>query len=232
MKRTLGGILFVILLFMLGCGVYGMKLHSLALESNIIFEYRCLHVNPHLISYKNSFLSYADFLNSYPNTRYSPEEVKNFIDQYIAGMRAYIPEETKWLAMQKQFMDRWDFKLIEPWYVQKGTDLQWKMYEAYRDDAVYMLQINDTPGLAEKIHFDYVGEPRQRRDAYNEEYFEFYKMASELRDWKKIFSTVSVPKGCTDENMTIPNTSGSVDWDRDSNSSTPSGIPIDPYGVS
>lgn len=204
----------------------------LALEANKIFEYRCLQVNPHLISYKNSFLGYADFLNTYPNTRYTPEEVENFIDMYISGMREYIPEETKWLAMQKKFMNRWDFKLIEPWYIQKGADLQWKMYEAYRDDATYMLQINDNPSLAEKIRFDYVSEPRQRRDAYGEEYFEFYKMALEIGDWRKVFATVPVPKGCTDENMTIPNTSGSVNWDRDPNSSTPSGTPIDPYGVS
>lgn len=70
-------------------GFYLYKLHALAVEGNVLFEYRCLHVNPPLISYKNAFLKYADYLNTYPNTKYTSEEVKGFIDEYISEMKVY-----------------------------------------------------------------------------------------------------------------------------------------------
>lgn len=204
----------------------------LAVEGNNIFEYRCLHVNPPLISYKNAFLKYADFLNSYPTTEYTPEEVQEFIEGYISGMRAYVPEETKWLDMQKKYIDRWDYKLIEPWYIQEGGIYQWKMYEGYRDDATSLLTTYDEPETAPKdLKPGDVTEERQRRDTYAQKYFDHFEKASQTRDWRKFFGTVPIPKGCTEENIMIPNTSGAIDWDCDPNDATPSGIPIDPYGV-
>lgn len=223
---------FVILSLMIFV-FYVSKLHSLAIEGNTIFEYRCLHVNPPLIGYKNSFLKYADFMNTYPNTKYTPEQVQGFIDGYISGMRAYVPEETKWLDVQKKFIDRWDYQLIEPWYIKEGGVYQWKMYEGYRDDASSLLRTFDHPETAPKdLKPGDVTEEKQRRDTYSQKYFDHYEKAVQIRDWRKFFGTVPIPKGCTEENIMIPNTSGSIDWERDPNSATPSSVPIDPYGVS
>lgn len=226
-------IIFIILgLLFIGFLFYIYKLHSLAIEGNKIFEYRCVNVNPPLIAYKNAFLKYADFLNTYPNTKYTHDQAKEFIDDYISGMRAYVPEETKWLDMQKSFVDRWDYQLIEPWYIKEGGVYQWKMYEGYRDDANSLLRTFDNPELAEDIKQGDVSEERKRRDTYTQKYFDFYKKASQIRDWRKSFGTVPVPQGCTKENIMIPDTSGSIDWERDKHEGTPSGVPIDPYGIS
>jgi len=210
---------------------YIYKLHSLAVEGNALFEYRCLHVNPPLIAYKNSFLKYADYLNSYPDTQYTPEQVGSFISGYIEGMRAYVPEETKWLEMQKKFIDRWDYQLIEPWYMKEAGLYQWKMYEGYRDDAASLLNLFDHPETAnQNLRPGDTSEERDRRDSYSQKYFDFFEEASKIPDWRKRFGSVPIPEGCTPENTFIPDTSGAIDWERKPES-TPSGVPIDPYGI-
>lgn len=214
-------------------GFYLYKLHTLAVEWNNLFEYRCLHVNPQLIDYKNAFLKYADFLNTYPNRKYTPEEVQGFIDGYISGMRAYVPAETRWLEMQKKFIDRWDFHLFEPRYLKEAGVYQWKMYEGYRDDAASILYMADHQGTARKdLKPGDVSEERQRRDTYTRKYFELFEKEKKRFDWRKFFASVPVPKGCTEENMMIPNTSGTIDWEQETPEATPSAVPIDPYGVS
>lgn len=228
-KYLVGLIILTLLVF----GIYTYKLHALAVEGNALFEYRCLHVNPPLIAYKNAFLKYADFLNTYPDTKYTPEQVKGFLDGYLSGVRAYVPEETKWLDMQKKFIERWDFQLIEPWYMKEYGEYQWKMYEGYRDDAKSILEKFDHPELVKSVpSLDYVSEERQRRDTYIQKYFDFYKKATQIRDWRKLLGTVPVPKGCTEENTMIPNTSGAIDWEGDDHEATPPVVPIDPYGLS
>lgn len=231
MKSIIKILLLCLFVGILSFIFYIYKLHSLAVEGNALFEYRCLHVNPPLIAYKNSFLKYADYLNSYPDTEYTPEQVGNFISGYIEGMRAYVPEETKWLEMQKKFIDRWDYQLIEPWYMKEAGLYQWKMYEGYRDDAVSLLNLIDHPETADpNLKPGDTSEERDRRDSYSQKYFDFFEEASKIPDWRKRFGSVSIPEGCTPENTFIPDTSGAIDWDRDPDS-TPSGVPIDPYGV-
>lgn len=232
MKKVVKILLLCVFMGILSFVFYIYKLHSLSVEGNALFEYRCLHVNPPLIAYKSEFLKYADFLNNYPDTQYTPEDVTGFLDGYIEGMRAYVPEETKWLEMQKKFTERWDFQLIEPWYIKEGSLYQWKMYEAYRDDAVSLLKLVDNPETIsdDDLKPGNTSEERQRRDSYSQKYFDFFEKASEIPDWRKHFTSVPVPESCTDENMIIPDTSGSIDWDRDPDS-TPSGVPIDPYGL-
>jgi hypothetical protein len=191
-------------------GFYLYKLHALAVESNNLFEQRCLKVNPELISYKNSFLKFADYFN-HPD-RYSQDEVLKFYDGYMSGMRSYIKEETQWLNIQKTFISRWDFKLIEPGYIKQGGDYQWKMYEGYRDDAQFQVDIVDKKINTEQIKSN-TSEPRARRDKYIGLYNNFFMKASAIKDWRKIFASVPLPKGCTKKNTIIPDTSGSINWD-------------------
>lgn len=207
------------------------KLHSIAVAGNNIYALRCTRVNPQLIGYKNSFLMFADAINN-PG-KYKNEEIKEYFENYIAGMKAYAPEETKWLDLQQKYLNRWDFKLFEPLYMKELSYYQWKMYEAYRDDAKYMIETYET-GTGEDMETKNeeasvkFWEARQRRDEYSQKYFDFYKEASAIKDWRKIFGRVPVPEGCNEKTLTIPNTSGSIDWEEKSATPSPDRVPIDP----
>lgn len=209
-------------------GFYIYKLRTLAIIGNTIYGYRCIHVNPILIGYKKAFLGYADWINTYPNSKYTDEELKGFIDGYMNGVREYVPAEEKWLAMEKQYMDRWDFKLFMPWYIKQGSGYQYEMYAAYRTDAANMVGILDHPEVSKSMGAD--NPAREKLDAAKEHYFDFYEKTSGTLDWRARFFRVPLPEVCTPETLTIPETGGSIDWDRGS-PSTPSGIPIDPRGI-
>lgn len=200
-------VLFGISIFIFGLYIY--KLRTLAIEGNRIFEIRCTTVNPPLISYKNSFLKWADFLNN--PKKYKEEEFMVFYEGYISGMRKYVEQENKWLEIQKNYGNRWDFKLIEPWYMKQAWLYQLKMYEAYRDDAQGILDIGDGKIPVEEVPLDH-SEAREKLDDTKQKYFDFFNQASAISDWRKIVSNLPIPEGCNKENMIIPDTSGSIDW--------------------
>jgi hypothetical protein len=217
----------LIILLVVGIGLFGVyayKLHALAVEGNKLFEYRCTDVNPHLIGYKKSFLLMADYFND-PEDNADLDVGKAFED-YNSGLKSYVEAEDKWLAMQKVYIERWDFKLIEPWYIKQAAELQWKMYEGYRDDTKYLVATYDAGGLTEDIDTKFT-EARDRRDKYEGMYYDFFDEASQINDWRKIFTSVPVPEGCTEENMTIPDISGSIDWDGSDKKPMPSTDPAD-----
>jgi len=204
-------------------GLYLYDLHALAVEGNKIFEQRCLVVNPPLIAYKNSFLKFANFINS-PD-KYSSDQIAGFYGGYIDGMRKYTQEENKWLTTDRKYLDRWDFKLIEPWYIKVGGEYQWKMYEGYRDDAKYILKSFDEKVMTPETEAR-MKEAKDRTDKYTQLYFSFFDDASKISDWRKIFGNVPMPKGCNKGNLTIPNTTGSINWGDNSDSPSPT-IPTD-----
>ncbi|MCJ7805004.1 hypothetical protein MUP35_04730 [Patescibacteria group bacterium] len=226
MKKIIKYFAVLVVLSLIVFGFYLYKLHALALEGNKIFEQRCLKVNPHLINYKNSFLKFADAINS--TKKYTDKEVESFMEEYISGMRAYVPEEDKWLETDKKYINRWDFKLIEPWYVKEASVYQLKMYEGYRDEAFWMLKLYDNKTPNEELSAKFY-EAREKRNKYIDLYNEIFDKAAPLRDWRKIFGMLPVPAGCTDENTIIPNTSGSIDLEEEeSTTPLPNMIPIDP----
>ena len=207
MKKLIKVFLVPILFLLANGGYYLYKLHALAVEGNRLFEIRCLYVNPILIDYKNAFLNMADGLKN--EGKYTVLEMRGFYDNYLKGMESYVTQETNWLDLEKQYIERWDFKLIEPWYIQEAGIYQCKMYEGYRDEAKHILSYtNDSP----PIEPGFVSGERDRRDMYIEKYFNFTKMARILIDWRKFFGALPIPKGCTEENLIIPDTSGSIDW--------------------
>ena len=197
-------------------------------EANNIFAIRCTQVNPYLISYKNSFLSLADYIQ-HPDS-YKENDVKTFYNGYISGMRKYVAAENMWLVLQQNYMNRWDFQLFQPWYIKKAEVLQWNMYEAYRDDAQYLIDIGDQK-IVLKDPFSPNNEVRDRRDKASEEYFNFYQQATEIRDWRKYIQYVPYPSVCNEKNTTIPNTSGSIDWEGKKASPSSEFTPIDPYNL-
>ena len=188
---------------------YIYKLRSLAVEGNRIFELRCTDVNPPLIAYKNSFLKWADYINT--PEKYEESEAVVFLDDYIFEMRKYVVEENKWLDTSKSYINRWDFKLIEPWYIKQANEYQQKMYEGYRDDAQTMLAVWNNKTESDEL-FTKQTEARDRLIQAEQKYLDFYDQISNMTDWRMIFGYVSIPEGCNEENMTIPDTSGSIDW--------------------
>lgn len=187
---------------------YMYKLHSLAVEENNIFGRRCTEVNPYLIAYKNSFLSFADAVKN-PN-KYTVEQGRKFYFDYLDGMQIYYPKETVWLNENQKVLNRWDFKLIEPWYIQKAGDYQQKMYEAYRDEAQIMTETTVKGANVDDLMTKFK-EARDRRNKYMNLYFGFSEEAGKIKDLRKLFGVVPVPPGCTEENVTIPDTTGALD---------------------
>lgn len=209
MKKIYRTLISLLILTGIVFSYYLFKLHALALEGNKIFEQRCLNVNSHLISYKNSFLKFADYLNN--PKKYSSDEIKTYLEGYISEMRVYVLEEDKWLEADKKYINHWDFKLIEPWYIKEASVYQLEMYKGYRDEAFYMLELYDSKTPSEEASAKFA-EAKDRRSKYVGLYEDIFDRAAPLRDWRKIFGMVPIPSGCTDKNTIIPDTSGSINW--------------------
>ena len=143
-------------------------------------------------------------------------------------MRKYIPEETKWLEKQEKFINRWDFKFFEPWYIKESAYYQLVMYKGYRDDAQSLVDIVDFPEKAKIVKPGQVTDERERRDAYSDKYFALFDKYSKINDWRKILATVPFPEKCNEENLRIPDTSGTIDWDRNPLTPVPTQSLIDP----
>lgn len=204
---------------------YLYKLHSLAVENNKIFEQRCLKVNPPLISYKNAFLKYADYLNNPTDEKL--KNIESYFNGYVEGMRNYVKEENDWLFLNETYINSWGFKLLEPQYMKEVAGYQHEMYKGYRDEALRMLELIDGQRKSEEFS-EMFQEARDRRMKYENLYFENFDKAVLIKDWRKLFGRVPVPEGCTEENMDIPDTSGSINWD----GPTPTPVIIDPDKVS
>lgn len=220
MKKILKVIGGLFVLVIVGFGLYLYKLNALANEGNRLYEYRCTNVNPHLIGYKNSFLKFADYLKN-PDD-YTDEDVHGFFDGYLNGMRAYVSEEDKWLAMQNEYTNRWDFKLFMPWYVRQSAGYLTKMHEGYRDDAKYLVAGFDLKEINEELSAKQK-EARDRRNEYSELFYNFYEQP-DIVDWRVRFIDKPLPEGCNEENNVIPETGGAIDWG--DNPQTPD-VPVD-----
>lgn len=208
MKRKIKYLIIFIIVIAL---FYLYKLHSLAIESNRIFEVRCTKVNPPLISYKKAFLKYADYLNN--PTEEKLNDVGKFMDEYVNGMRNYIKEENDWLYLNDTYINSWDFKLIEPQYMKEVARYQHEMYRGYMDEAKLMTELTDGQRGNEEFP-DLFAEARDRRIKYSNLYFGAFDKAVLIKDWRKIFGRLPVPEGCSEENMTIPDTTGSIKWEK------------------
>ncbi len=150
-------------------------------------------------------------------------------ENYISLMRVYLEEENKWLEKQSTYVNRWDFQLLEPWYIKQAAEYQLEMYYGYRDDAKYMLEIVNAGDLTDELSVK-VDDAKDRRDKFSELYYAFGNEASEIFDLRKFLVIIPSPDGCTEENMSIPSTFGSVDWKGDDEERPL--IPLDPDLVS
>lgn len=100
------------------------------------------------------------------------------------------------------------------------------MYEGYRDDAKYILAPFDDKKVTEENSIKQKT-ARDRRDKYLQLYFDHFGKASKIEDWRKMFGSVPLPGGCTKDNLTIPDTTGSINWGNDSASSSQTMAPVE-----
>lgn len=211
MKKVLKISLILLGIVVLIFCFYIYKLRTLALEGNKIFELRCTTVNPPLIAYKNAFLKQADILNIGNTSKSAINDYVTYYGEYVSGVRKYVVEENKWLVTNKKYINRWDFKLIEPWYIKQAAEYQQKMYESYFEDARGILDIIDEKIPVENVSLDH-SENRKKLDDAKQKYFDFFDQALEVSDWRKFIGSLPVPDGCNEENMAIPDTSGAINW--------------------
>lgn len=81
MKRVVKIIVILLVFIVVTFLLYIYKLHSLSLEGNVIFEQRCLAVNPSLIAYKNFFLN---FVNAVKNPgEFTSNQTADFYVSYL-----------------------------------------------------------------------------------------------------------------------------------------------------
>lgn len=179
MKRIYRIVLGILALLVLVFGYYLYKLHSLALEGNKIFEQRCLTVNPSLIAYKDAFLSFADAVKN--PKEFTSEQAANFYTQYLEGIRDYYPKENDWVKRQVAYISRWDFKLIEPWYVQEAGKYQILMYEGYRDEAKVSVDAMDSKISNDEFKKRFA-EARDKRNKYTDLYNGVFDKALPIHD--------------------------------------------------
>lgn len=201
-------IIFVVILIFF-C-IYLYKLHSLAVEGNKIFEERCTTVNPPLIAYKTAFLKFADAINN--PKKYESVEYLDYLNEYIEQMRIYLDAERNWTFKNYNYIYRWDFKLFEPSYFKEVAGYQQLMYEGYLNEAKIMIERIDGQMDSDELSKSF-SEARDNRLKYEDLYFRGTEKATAIRDWRKIFGNVPLPSGCTEENMRIPNTIDSINWD-------------------
>lgn len=227
LKYLLVFIIISIFLFL----YYLYKLRSLAIEWNKIFGWRCRNVNPLLISYKNYFLKYAQYINKLIEKEYlSDEEIKEavkYFKLYLETMKKYTEAEKNWLSIQKKFMERWDFKLFAPWYIKKGSLYQYQMYQGYLEDAVYILNIQKNKKEFKTVNKE-ESEARKKRNQAINQYNQFLNNLKKIKDWRRYLMNVPLDESCTEENLVIPNTEGVIEWNKNPSPIPPTTILIDP----
>lgn len=219
-KKILLGVVGIVIV---GVGLYLRGLKSLAKSGNVLFAMRCSKVNPELIAYKGAFLKFADAIQHPAN--YADGSATEYYGDYISHMRNYVQAETEWLDLQAEYLASAGFHNFAPWYIRQAGEYQLGMYSMYRDEAKHMLMVLDqeedqSAGLAK------AGEARERRIEFENKYADMFTNAAQIGDWRGYIFREPLPTECTPENMQVPDTAGSIDWEN-TGEETPSPLPID-----
>lgn len=178
---------------------YSRILQAQVDESQRIFDDMCNNINPTLIAYKNSYLQMWNLMKS----NGSENDVMAKMQDYINGIKKYIPLENTWLKKDSVFIDRWDFQLFQPTYMKNLAKLQIAMYQAQRDDAQGILNLYLTPQT--QPNFDLAASVAQKVRDTTSAYFAASDAASKMKDWRKLLWR-EPPVDCPEQNLNIPQT--------------------------
>lgn len=205
-KRIVPWVLGVIMVFLVSIWGYSRVLQNLVNESGRLFDDRCNNVSPTLIAYKNSYLRWR-------NLEKEPDKLTNqkFMDgmnEYVNGVKAYIPLEESWLKRQSEYINRWDFRLFMPKYMKDLAQYQLEMFQSYRNQAMTIIQLFETAdntGRTEPPEWIDMLASKKMLEA-SDKYFAAYDEDNNKLDWRKLLWKPP-PINCPDENLIIPDTS-------------------------
>jgi hypothetical protein len=178
---------------------YSRILQAHADESGRVFDDRCNNVNPSLIAYKNSYLQMWNIINN--SNKYPEDALANILNEYVSGIKKYLPLENEWIKKDSDFINRWDFQLFEPDYMKNVANLQLKMYEAQRDNAEGIVRVAEDPNSKER--FDPTLTDKFKKAS--QDYFTAFDEAKKRSDWRK-YLWKAPPINCPEENLHIPET--------------------------
>lgn len=171
-----------------------------------LFNDRCNNVNPLYIKTRNQHLYLGSVISGDVKIDSSEKlvaEIKN-LSAYASG---YLDKENQWLNNQEKYLNRWDFKLLEPEYVKRAGNYQLLMYQAQYN---YYKTVSDffapfAAGKQEKpSNSDTALKDLDKYAAdmqnYRKLYFDAMDTGVNVKDWRKIFAQVPEPN-CPEENL-------------------------------
>lgn len=205
MKLKIIGLVVVILL--IGFGFYAYAYNSLALEGNHIFDERCNKVNPLFIAVQNDYLAFMDYSSG--RKQGTADDVAGSLDNYQQSIAAYLPAEKHWLDLENSYINRWDFKLLEPNYIKTPSDYQLKMYQSYYQGYSDVLKVFSGQITGDDM-MKTIAADNQERDQYTQKYFTSFTVGQQLFDPRKWLVHLP-PTTCPPENFNIPDTSHAAD---------------------
>lgn len=186
---------------------YLTRYHQLAIEGWSYFNDRCNNINPSLIKAKKQHI-YLSSIMAGAVTLDNPEDIIVEIAKLGEYSRAYMLLEDGWIKKQSGYINRWDFKLIEPEYVKKAGYYQVLMYQSYRN---YYEAISDvlTP-VDQKKEKNIDGTEAYNRSVtskeninkYRQLYSDSFDEGAKTVDFRKMFGRVPEPD-CPEENLNI-----------------------------
>lgn len=198
-------LIIVVPLFIFGSYLY--KYHVIAIEGWSLFNDRCNNINPSLIKAKKQHI-YLSSIMAGTVTLDNPEDIIGEIEKLGEYSRAYMLLEDGWIKKQSGYINRWDFKLIEPEYVKKAGYYQVLMYQSYRD---YYEAISDvlTPADQKKEKnidgteaYNRSVTSKENINKYRQLYSDAFDEGVKTVDFRKMFGRVPEPD-CPEENLNI-----------------------------
>lgn len=188
-----------------------MAYQRLVNEGSVLADNQCLTVNPIIILRKNHYLHSLEAAKDNDIETYEGETVA-----YLERSKQYVEEQTKWLEVQKAYMDRWDFQFFLPGYMKQAAQYQYDSRKADTEstalliDAFEVAELNQS--LSEELTHKSVEQVKVRNEA-EKKYNKMWDNPGKL-DWRTRFIRVPESK-CPDENFDFP------DVDEFLNPSTP-----------
>lgn len=121
-KIIVGIIVLTIILFM----GYLFKYQQIVDEGSVLADEQCLNVEPLIKEKKALYDSSLQILDASG----SAEEYMTETSRYLGVSTKFIKAQREWLNKQRIFINRWDYKLLVPSYIQELSRLQFISREA------------------------------------------------------------------------------------------------------
>ena len=199
-KKWLLIILTIVIVAVVG---YIIKYQQLVNVVSEIADEECLKVNPLLIERKNSYLASMKILQDLGGAKAYLNEMKN----YINISKEFAIAQQAWLNTEKEYMNRWDYKLLVPSEMLKAGKAQYRSREADLNSTKAFVELWNTkdPQKQKQLYSYIISQTKivqQADDEYNKIWDKGYKGFNLGAYFTKI-----PPTKCPEANFNIPDTS-------------------------